>query len=48
MAFLAVWGVICLFRRMIEPKIGGTRQGCTPALPAGHLRGHEAGGAWWR
>ena len=32
MAFLAVWGVICLFRRMIEPKIVGDQTGLHPLL----------------
>ena len=31
-AFLAVWGVICLFRRMIEPKIVGDQTGLHPLL----------------
>ena len=31
-ALLAVWGVICLFRRMIEPKIVGDQTGLHPLL----------------
>lgn len=32
LALLAVWGVICLFRRMVEPKIVGDQTGLHPLL----------------
>lgn len=42
LALLAVWGVICLFRRIVEPKVVGNQTGLHPsALPFRHLCGHE-------
>ncbi len=32
LAMLAVWGVVCLFRRMVEPKIVGDQTGLHPLL----------------
>ena len=32
LAMLAVWGVVCLFRRMVEPKIVGAQTGLHPLL----------------
>ena len=32
MAMLVVWGVVCLFRRMVEPKIVGDQTGLHPLL----------------
>lgn len=32
LALLAVWGVICLFRRIVEPKVVGNQTGLHPLL----------------
>lgn len=47
-AFLAVWGVICLFRRMIEPKIVGDQTGLHPLLSLLAIYVGMKLGAWWR
>ncbi|MFQ9411538.1 MAG: hypothetical protein ACLR1T_11480 [Evtepia gabavorous] len=41
-------GVICLFRRMIEPKIVGDQTGLHPLLSLLAIYVGMKLGAWWR